>query len=252
MVCDVRILLIEDDSSVSEFMVAGLARQGYQVERAEEGCKGLALALSADYDLIILDLNLPDMDGIAVLRQLRNAGRATRVLLLTTRQAVEERVQGLDAGADDYLGKPFELAELFARVRSLLRRTPLDFSATTLRVGELEVDTRRRYVTRAGKELRLPTKQFAILEHLIRNANQVVTRKDLARVVWAAEPNTSNNAIDVTVHLLRENVDRGFPTALIHTVRGVGYRLGSNSELVPTLLVSTQGANSSQPNRSTV
>ena len=247
-----RILLIEDDASISEFIVTGLTKLGYEVERATEGRKGISLALAADYDLILLDLILPDVDGIEVLRQLRGAGRATRVLLLTTRNEVEQRVAGLDAGADDYLGKPFEFSELLARVRSLLRRTPLDFSASAMRVGDLELDTRRRYVTRGGRELRLPAKQFAILEHLLRNANQVVTRQDLARVVWSAEPSTSNNVIDVTVHLLRENVDRDFPTPLIHTVRGIGYRLSTEQSRPGTELVPAQGENSSQPKRSAV
>lgn len=244
----VRILLIEDDTSVSDFIVAGLKKHGYEVDLEAEARKGLARSLDFDYDLILLDLLLPDMDGVEVLKALRAAGRATRVLVLTCRDKVEDRVKGLDTGADDYLAKPFDFGELLARVRALLRRTPLDVSASLLRMGDLELDTRRRYVTREGKELRLPAKQFAILEYLMRHANQVVTRQDLARHVWPSEPNASNNVIDVTVHLLRESVDRGYPVSLIQTVRGVGYQLAAVSALVPPPQ-SAQGVSSSQPNR---
>ena len=229
----VRILLIEDDASVSQFMVLGLEKHGYIVELAAEGGLGLELALSQDYDLIILDLFLPDRDGIHVLTALRAAGRATRILLLTSRSSVQDRIQGLESGADDFLPKPFDFAELLAHVRALLRRTPLDVSATILKMGDLELDARRKYVTRGGQEIHLPAKQFAILEHLMRHPNQVVSRTDLAQKIWDSEPGTAtNNVIDVTVHLLRESVDRGFPLSMIQTVRGVGYRLGV-TEAVP-------------------
>jgi two-component system copper resistance phosphate regulon response regulator CusR len=247
-------LLIEDEASVSDFISAGLTKQGYQIDLAADGTTGLSLGLGNDYDLIILDLLLPDLDGIEVLRRLRAAGRATRVLVLTCRDKVEDRVKGLETGADDYLAKPFDFGELLARVRALLRRTPLDVSASVLRVGDLELDTRRRYVTRQGRELRLPAKQFAILEHLMRNADQVVTRQDLARHVWPQSATASNNVIDVTVHLLRENVDRGFPVSLIQTVRGVGYQLAATPRLVtppsvPQYQPVPQGQSSSHPNR---
>ena len=223
-----RILLVEDDFGISQFMSVGLQKNGYLVDATAEGSKGLALALATDYDLIILDLFLPDMDGIEVLKKLRTAGRATRILLLTSRATVRDRVQGLDLGADDFLPKPFDFLELLAHVRALLRRTPLDVSSSLLTLGDLELDARRRYVTRGGKEIHLPAKQFAILEHLMRNPNQVVTRADLAQSIWASEPGcATNNVIDVTVHLLRESVDQGQNASIIQTVRGVGYKLGT-------------------------
>lgn len=226
----VRILLIEDDSGVAQFMSMGLQKHGYEVDTASEGSKGLSLALASDYDLIILDLFLPDRDGIDVLKELRSAGRATRILLLTSRSTVQDRVQGLELGADDFLRKPFDFVELLAHVRALLRRTPLDVSSSLLKMGDLELDARRKYVTRAGKEIHLPAKQFAILEHLMRNPNQVVTRADLAQSIWASEPGgATNNVIDVTVHLLRESVDQGQTSSIIQTVRGIGYRLGVES-----------------------
>ena len=166
------------------------------------------------------------MDGIEVLKKLRSAGRATRILLLTSRATVQDRVQGLELGADDFLPKPFDFVELLAHVRALLRRTPLDVSSSLLTLGDIELDARRKYVTRRGKEIHLPAKQFAILEHLMRNPNQVVTRADLAQSIWASEPGcATNNVIDVTVHLLRESVDHGHDSSIIQTVRGVGYRL---------------------------
>ncbi|MBI1842303.1 MAG: response regulator transcription factor [Verrucomicrobia bacterium] len=231
-----RILLIEDDVGVAQFMILGLQKHGYNVDSSTEAGRGLELALSADYDLIILDLFLPDRDGIDVLTSLRAAGRATRILLLTSRSSVQDRIQGLELGADDFLPKPFDFDELLAHVRALLRRTPLDVSATVLKMGDLELDARRKYVTRGGREIHLPAKQFAILEHLMRHPNQVVSRTDLAQKIWASEPGTAtNNVIDVTVHLLRESVDRGFPLSMIQTVRGVGYRLGGVSSPAPDL-----------------
>lgn len=221
-----RILLIEDESGIAEFVLTGLRKAGYEIDHASNGTQGLEKALSTDYDLVILDLVLPDYDGIDVLQKLRGAGRATRVLILTQRAEVQHRVQGLESGADGYLPKPFDLGELIANVKALLRRTPLDLSASLLRVADLELDTRRKYVTRGGREIHLPAKQLAILEHLMRRPSQVVTRQDLARSIWASEPETTNNVIDVTVHLLRESIDKGFPSQLIRTVRGVGYQIG--------------------------
>lgn len=244
-----KLLLIEDEKSVSDFIVAGLTKNGFEVDCVADGSQGFHQALSQDYDLVILDLNLPGMDGIEILRGLREAGRATRVLILTSRSNVEHRIAGLEAGSDAYLAKPFDFGELLAVVRSLLRRTPLDVSAGLLRYKDLELDARRKYVTRGGRELKLTAKQFAILEHLMRNQNSVVPRQDLAKHIWSSEPQTSNNVIDVTVHLLRESVDRGFGIPLIHTVRGVGYQLGGpHLEMISA----AQRVNSSQPNRSTV
>ncbi len=245
-----RILVIEDESGISGFVSTGLLKCGYAVDVAAEGAQGLGLILQHDYDLVILDLMLPDQDGIEILRKIRAAGRATRVLLLTAKDKVQDRITGLEAGADDYLSKPFDFGELLARVKALLRRTPLDLSPNLFRIADLELDARRHYVTRAGKELHLPAKQFAILEHLMRNANNVVTRQELAKAVWSNEPTTTNNVIDVTVHLLRESVDKGFSEELIHTVRGIGYQLGKP----PTSSSAShnQRSNTSQPNRSVV
>lgn len=214
-------------------MSKGLEREGFEVQATPLGRVGVSMALQQDYDLVILDLHLPDMDGMDVLRSLREAGRATRVLLLTSRASVEDRIRGLESGADDYLAKPFDFGELLARVRALLRRTPLDVSSSMLRMGDLELDTKTRFVTRAGQPIRLPAKQFAILEYLMRRPNDVVSRQDLAQSIWSSDPAASNNVIDVTVHLLRDSVDKGFPQSLIHTVRGVGYRLGVDTHAVP-------------------
>lgn len=219
-----RLLVIEDEVKVARFIERGLREEGFVVEAAHDGEAGLVKARDGGFDLIILDVMLPQRDGFSVLKELRTAHVPTRVLMLTARDGLGDRVQGLDLGADDYLVKPFAFAELLARVRALLRR-PAANEPALLHAADLQVDVRSRRVTRAGKLVSLSTKEFGVLAHLLRRAGQVVTRAELAETVWEDLPNTPSNVIEVTVYHLREKVDRGFAPTLIQTVRGVGYLL---------------------------
>lgn len=209
---------------MARFVERGLKQQAYAVDVAENGEEGLQMARDADYDLIVLDVMLPGRDGFAVLRELRNSRQATRVLILTARDALHDRVRGLDLGADDYLVKPFDLDEFLARVRALLRRVATE-APILLSYSDLELDPRTRSVRRAGRAIELTVKPFAILDLLLRRAGQVVSRAELAEHVWDSYFDPFSNVIDVTMHHLREKVDRGAGVRLIHTVRGVGYVL---------------------------
>lgn len=219
-----RLLVIEDEIKVARFIERGLREEGFAVETAPDGESGLIKARSGTFDLVILDVMLPERDGFSVLRELRASGMSTRVLMLTARDGVGDRVQGLDLGADDYLVKPFAFAELLARVRALLRRSVSE-EQPLLHVADLQVDLRTRRVTRGGQLVVLSAKEFGVLAHLLRRAGYVVTRAELAETVWEDLPNTPSNVIEVTVYHLREKIDRGFTPALIQTVRGAGYLL---------------------------
>lgn len=219
-----RLLVVEDETKVARFIERGLREEGFTVETAGDGDSGLAKAREGTFDLIILDVMLPQRDGFSVLRALRSAGVCTRVLMLTARDGVGDRVQGLDLGADDYLVKPFAFAELLARVRALLRRSLTEEQAL-LHAADVQVDLRARRVMRGGKLVTLSSKEFGVLAHLLRRAGSVVTRSELAETVWEDLPNTPSNVIEVTVYHLREKIDRGFSPALIQTVRGAGYLL---------------------------
>lgn len=223
-----HLLVVEDEIKVARFIEQGLREEGFDVETAADGDAGLAKATAGAFDLIILDVMLPGRDGFSVLRELRAAGVQSRVLMLTARDGVGDRVQGLDLGADDYLVKPFAFAELLARVRALLRRGTTE-EAALLRMADLQVDLRARRVTRGGQLVVLSTKEFGVLAHLLRRAGNVVTRAELAEKVWEDLQNTPSNVIEVTVYHLREKIDRGFSPTLIHTVRGAGYLLQSSS-----------------------
>lgn len=219
-----HLLVIEDEIKVARFIERGLREEGFFVEVALDGEAGAAKALTGAFDLIILDVMLPVKDGFAVLRELRTAGVQSRVLMLTARDGVGDRVHGLDLGADDYLVKPFAFAELLARVRALLRRAVAE-EPMLLHAADLQVDLRTRRVTRGGQVVMLSGKEFGVLAHLLRRAGTVVTRAELAEQVWEDLQNTPSNVIEVTVYHLREKIDRGFSPALIHTVRGAGYLL---------------------------
>lgn len=219
-----RILIVEDEVKVARFLERGLREEGFIVEVAHDGEEGSAKALSGGFELIILDVMLPERDGFDVLGELRAAGIKARVLMLTARDGVQDRVHGLDLGADDYLVKPFAFAELLARVRALLRRSPAEEQAL-LEAGDLRVDVSARRVTRGGQLVPLSSKEFGVLTHLLRRAGQVVTRAQLAEEVWEDLQGTPSNVIEVTVYHLREKIDRGFTPSLIHTVRGSGYTL---------------------------
>lgn len=219
-----RLLVVEDETKVARFIERGLREEGFHVETAADGETGLTKARSGQFDLIILDVMLPERDGFSVLRELRAAHVCTRVLMLTARDGVGDRVQGLDLGADDYLVKPFAFAELLARVRALLRRSSTE-DAVLLHAADLQMDVRARRVTRGGRLVTLSAKEFGVLAHLLRRAGNVVTRTELAETVWEELPNTPSNVIEVTVYHLREKIDRGFSPALIQTVRGAGYLL---------------------------
>ncbi len=218
-----RILVVEDDPDVASFIKKGLQEERYAVDLAVDGETGLRLAQDNPYDLIILDLMLPKLDGLAVCRRLRADRHHTPIVLLTARETVEDKVTGLESGADDYLTKPFAFAELLARVRALLRRGGAPLSR--LKAADLELDPVAHRVWRKGKEIALTTKEYAILEYLLRNADRVLTRTAIIEHVWDIHYEAVTNIVDVHIRSLRAKIDRDFTPPLIQTVRGVGYML---------------------------
>jgi len=219
-----KILVMEDEVKTAKFLKKGLAEAGYVVDVAADGSEGLHLALEHDFDLIILDVMLPGLDGWQVLSRLREAGRKFLALMLTARDAVHERVRGFELGSDDYLVKPFAFSELLARVRSLLRRSMLR-PQEVLRMADLEIDLLRQRATRAGHKIDLTSKEFLLLTLLARRAGEVLSRTQIAESVWDMNFDSDTNVVDVNVRRLRSKVDDPFPVKLIHTVRGSGYVL---------------------------
>ena len=219
-----RILLIEDESDAAAVLATGLRENAYAVDIGSDGRHGLELAATNDYDLILLDLLLPRIDGLEVCRRLRAEGTTTPVLMLTARGEPDQRVEGLDAGADDYLPKPYHFPELLARVRALLRRGPALASAV-LHVDDLAIDTRAQQVRRGGRHIQLTTKEYALLEYLARRQGEVVGRADIAEHVWDDSFDPLSNLIEVYIQRLRRKIDDGESVKLIHTRRGAGYCL---------------------------
>lgn len=224
-----RVLLVEDEKRVARFIEKGLREASYAVEWADNGDAGLRLALGGDFDVIILDLMLPGRDGFSVLAALREKGVTTPVICLTARDSVDDRVRGLDLGADDYLAKPFSFVELTARIRALLRRGAA-LSSNTAVVGDLVVDMVGRRVERGGHRIDLSVREFALLECLARGAGQVQSRTMLLERVWDMNQDPMTNVVDVHINRLRRKVDHGFAQPLIHTIRGVGYVLREEAD----------------------
>jgi heavy metal response regulator len=219
-----RVLIIEDEIKVAGFLKNGLKEEGYAVNEAFDGQSGYDLAIENEYDIIILDLMLPGLDGITVCKKLREQGRLTPILMLTARETVKDKVIGLDAGADDYMTKPFAFEELLARVRVMLRKKPLS-QELTLEISDLVLDLITHKVRRGNEEIELTTKEYALLEFLMRNAGTIVTRTMIAEHVWDINFETFTNVIDVYINYLRNKIDRDHDEKLIHTVRGRGYVL---------------------------
>ncbi len=217
--------MVEDEEKLARLVARALAEERHVVEVAHDGETGLDLASSGSFDLIVLDIMLPRKDGFQVCRELRRQGIKTPILMLTARDAVTDRVQGLDAGADDYLVKPFALEELLARVRALGRRPPLPEAPEVLRVDDLELDLARREVRRGGQPVELTAKEFALLEFLLRNAGLVLSRDRILENVWGFESDATPGSVDIYVHFLRRKLDRPGERSLIKSVRGVGYKI---------------------------
>jgi len=218
----VRILIVEDEKKVAGFIKKGLEEETYAVDVAYDGEEGFHLAAMNQYDMIILDLMLPKMDGLEVLTRLRDKKVSTPILLLTAKDAVDDKVTGLNKGADDYLTKPFAFSELLARIRSLLRRGQSEIQ-TELKVGDLILDMVSHKVSREGEEIELTGKEYSLLEYFMRNEGKVLTRTMIAEHVWDYNFDTFTNVIDVYVNHLRKKIDKKYPAKLLHTLRGVGY-----------------------------
>jgi two-component system, OmpR family, copper resistance phosphate regulon response regulator CusR len=218
-----RILIVEDEKKVASFIKKGLQQEGYAADTVHDGADAVHNAALFDYDLVILDLMLPTKPGLEVMREIRSKKPKLPVLVLTAKGAVNDKVAGLDAGADDYLIKPFAFAELSARIRALLRRGTQENPA--LRLADLEMDTSSRQVRRAGQPIGLKLKEYALLEFLLRNVHRPVTRTMIVEHVWDIHFDSVSNVVDVHINSLRNKIDKGFQRPLIHTVRGVGYML---------------------------
>lgn len=223
---NVRILIIEDEPKVARSLVQGFEAEHFAVDLAEDGERGLDLATDIDYDGIVLDWNLPRLDGLTLLRKLRQSGSSTRVLILSGRREVSDRVAGLQAGADDYLIKPFSFQELLVRMHTLLRRA--EEKSETLTVADLVLDPQRHTVERAGKPIKLSQREYSLLEYLMRNAGRTVTRTMVVEQVWNLWFEGLTSVVDVYISYVRAKVDHGFSKPLIHTVRGVGFMLSAD------------------------
>ncbi len=224
-----RILLIEDEAKVAGFIKRGLVAERYAVDVCADGTEGLEFAMSFQYDLIILDLMLPGLDGTTLLKRMRAVDSKVPALILTARDSVQDKVNNFEAGADDYLTKPFAFAELQVRVKALLRRGPVN-RASTVRLGDLELDRLSQQVKRAGKRIDLTTKEYALLEYLMSNAGRVLSRNMIIEHVWDESFDGLTNVVDVYIRHLRKKVDDSYDCKLIHTVRGVGYAVRDESE----------------------
>ena len=219
------ILYVEDDARVGRAVGRGLTDAGHRVDLADAGPEGLERASTGAYDLIVLDVLLPGMDGIAICREVRRQGVTTPVLMLTARDAIGDRVRGLDAGADDYLVKPFALAELLARIRALGRRGDGRLGGEVLTVGDLQLDLEQRQARRGDRSIELTAKEFQLLEYLMRHAGRLLTKDQILQHVWGYDAEVSSNVTEIYIHYLRDKIDRSFADPLIRTVRGAGYML---------------------------
>ncbi len=225
-----RILLVEDEQQAAQMLAKGLREQSYAVDLAADGeAAAYQLAIN-DYDLIILDVMLPLKDGVVLCREVRASGSAVPILMLTARDAIQDRILGLDTGADDYMVKPFDFHELLARIRALLRRGPV-LRSDRIRVGDLTIDIRSRSAKRGGRSIQLTGKEYALLEFLARRAGDVVTRSEIAEHVWDENFDPFSNLIEVYIQRLRRKLDEGHPEKLIRTLRGEGYQLAGQDEL---------------------
>jgi two-component system OmpR family response regulator len=223
-----KILLVEDDAETADYLQSGLQQEGYVVEHVADGRDGLYMASSSSYDALILDRMVPGLDGLSVLKALRAAGVETPILILSALSQLDERVNGLRSGGDDYLAKPFAFSELSARLANLLRRPSGRKAVTELSCGDLSMDLLERRVTRAGRRLDLLPREFKLLEHLLRNRDRVVTRTMLLENLWDYRFDPHTSLIDTHISRLRKKIDEGFDRPLLHTVRGSGYRLSEH------------------------
>jgi two-component system OmpR family response regulator len=220
-----RVLLIEDDREAAQFLLKALRESGHAADHAADGEDGLAMARDGGYDVLVVDRMLPKLDGLSVIRMLRGEGVRTPVLILSALHEVDDRVKGLRAGGDDYLGKPYAYSELLARIEALTRRAQPEEEATRYSVGELVMDRLAHRVTRAGKAILLQPREYRLLEYLMKNAGQVVTRTMLLEHVWDYHFDPQTNVIDVHISRLRSKIDKGFDPPMLHTVRGAGYMI---------------------------
>ena len=217
-----RVLVVEDDGKTAKFICKALRAEGFAVDTFNNGCEALAAVSGTSFDAVVLDIMLAGRDGLSIVRQMRTTGNRTPVLLLSARGEINERIEGLDAGADDYLAKPFALEELLARVRALVRRGG-DVKSAVLRVGDLTLDTMARTAQREGRTIELTAREYRLLEHLMRSPGRICTRMMLIERVWDYSFDPGSNIVDVYVRKLRDKIDAGSQTKLVHTVRGVGY-----------------------------
>jgi two-component system OmpR family response regulator len=218
-----RILVVEDDDKIASFLAKGLKQSGFSVDTASDGEDALSLCRSVNYDSVVLDIMLPKLDGLSVLRTIRREKKLLPVLLLSAKASVDNRVSGLQAGADDYLTKPFAFSELLARLQALIRRATHVAEPTTLAVGELSMNLLTREVFRAGQKIDLQSREFALLELLLRHPGRPITKTMILEHIWDYSFDPQTNVVDVLAHRLRSKLEKGFPSKIVHTIRGVGY-----------------------------